>query len=82
MISVGAVVMFQRGTFLIGGERASILSTVEPLTGVVLGILVFQEKVTVGMGIGSVLVILACILITVSDRKKMKEAPCDAGCEK
>ena len=27
VISVGAVVMFQRGTFMIGGERASILST-------------------------------------------------------
>lgn len=73
VISVGAVVMFQRGTFLIGGERASILSTVEPLTGVFMGIIVFHEKVTVGMGIGSVLVILACILITVFDSKKAKK---------
>ena len=68
-ISVGAVALFQRGTFLIGGERASVLSTVEPLTGVVIGILVFREKITLGMGIGSVLVILACVLITLFDRK-------------
>jgi len=70
VISVGAVVMFQRGTFLIGGERASILSTVEPLTGVLMGIIVFQEKTTIGMGIGSALVIAACILITVFDKKR------------
>ena len=70
VISVGAVVMFQRGTFLIGGERASVLSTVEPLTGVLMGIVVFQEKTTLGMGVGSVLVIAACILITVFDKKR------------
>lgn len=70
VISVGAVVMFQKGTFLIGGERASILSTVEPLTGVVVGILVFHESVTPGMGIGSALVLLSCILITVFSNRK------------
>lgn len=72
VISVGAVVMFQRGTFLIGGERASILSTFEPLTGVIVGALVFQEKMSLGMIFGSALVILACILITVFDSKKEK----------
>lgn len=75
VISVGAVVMFQRGTFLIGGDRASVLSTVEPLTGVVMGIIVFQEKITPGMGIGAVLVISACILITIFDtRRKVSES--------
>lgn len=77
VINVGAVVIFQLGTFLIGGERASILSTVEPLTGIILGILVFDEKVSGGMGIGSVLVLLACIMITVFDtiekRRMMKK---------
>jgi drug/metabolite transporter (DMT)-like permease len=69
LINVGAVVMFQRGTLLIGGERASVLSTVEPLTGVLMGLIFFQEKVNLGMGIGTVLVILACVMITVFDRK-------------
>lgn len=73
VISVAAVVMFQRGTFLIGGERASILSTVEPLTGVVMGWLVFDENLSVGMGIGSALVIAACVLIAVFDSKDKKE---------
>ena len=61
VISVGAVVMF---------ERASILSTVEPLTGVLMGMVVFHEKTTLAMCIGSVLVISACILITVFDKKQ------------
>lgn len=69
VINVGAVVMFQKGTFLIGGERASVLSTVEPLTGVLMGIIAFQEKTTLGMGIGSVLVLAACVLIALCDRK-------------
>lgn len=70
IISVGAVVMFQRGALLLGGERASVLSTVEPLTGVVVGAIAFQEAVTPGTVIGSVFVIAACILITVFDRKE------------
>lgn len=72
-VNVGAAVMFQQGTFYIGGERASVLSTVEPLTGVVVGMLAFDEKVTVFTGIGSALVIVACVLIAAADRKK-KEA--------
>ena len=70
VISVGAVVMFQRGTFLVGGERASILSTVEPLTGVVVGAIAFHEAITPGTAVGSVLVIAASILIAVFDAKQ------------
>ena len=44
LINVVAVVMFQRGTLLIGGERASVLSTVEPLTGVVMGVIFFKRR--------------------------------------
>ena len=70
LISVGAVVLFQKGTFIIGGERASILSTVEPITGVVTGVLFLGEKMSVGMIIGSVIVVIASILIAVFDAKK------------
>ena len=69
VINVGAVVLFQRGTFLIGGEHASILSTVEPLTGVVIGVTVFQDKITVLGGIGAVLVMIACIWLGIADAK-------------
>ena len=69
VINIGAVVMFQKGTFIVGGESASILSTAEPLTGVLLGMWVFHEQVTPGMWVGSVLVIGACILIAIFDKK-------------
>ncbi len=72
VINVGAVVLFQRGTFLIGGERASILSTVEPLTGVIVGYFAFGEPISFMTGIGSALVIFASILIALFDGKKSK----------
>jgi len=73
VINVGAVVLFQQGTFLIGGERAAILSTVEPITGVIIGAVVFEEIIGTRTAVGSVLVILASILIAVFDMKKAKE---------
>lgn len=72
IVSACAMVLFQQGTFLIGGERASILSTFEPITGVVVGVLVFHEPVGPGMLIGTALVILASILIAVFDMRSGK----------
>ena len=71
VISVGAVVMFQKGAYLIGGERASILSTVEPITGMLVGIFILQDQEPyVGSMIGSVLVVAASVLIAVFDARK------------
>ena len=70
VVNGGAMVLFQQGTCLIGGERASILSTFEPITGVVVGILAFSEPVGPGMLIGTVLVVMASVLIAVFDMKK------------
>lgn len=72
VINVGAVVLFQQGAFLIGGERSSILSTVEPITSVVIGALFLEETVGGRTILGSVLVILASILIAVFDMKAEK----------
>ncbi len=66
-LNVGAVVLFQKGTFLIGGSRASILSTFEPITSVIAGTMIFKETLNPSSFIGTVLVILACVLIAVSD---------------
>ena len=69
IIGFGAVALFQRGTFLIGGERASVLSTVEPLTGVIVGAIVFAEQMTPFSFVGVVLVLVACVLIAMADNK-------------
>ena len=70
VINVCAVVMFQQGTFFIGGQKASILSTLEPITSIAVGALVFQEVIGLRTASGSILVILASILIARSDMKK------------
>ena len=72
-ISVGAVVLFQQGTFIIGGEKASILATAEPITSVIVGALIFNEILNLRTVFGTVLVILASILIAISDIRKQKE---------
>ncbi len=69
-VNVGAVVLFQGGTRIVGGERASILSTFEPITSVIVGAVVFDEVIGLRTGMGTVLVISASILITVFDMRK------------
>jgi len=65
-----AVVLFQLGTFMIGPQRAAVLSTLEPITSIVIGILVFREPVTFRVILGSGLVISASILISLLGGKK------------
>lgn len=72
-ITCGAVVLFQLGTFLIGGQQSSILSALEPITGVVIGAIVFHEALGVRSVLGSVLVVLSTILIGVYNFRKAKK---------
>jgi drug/metabolite transporter (DMT)-like permease len=69
-VTTGAVVLFQQSTFLIGGEKVSILSTLEPITSVVIGGIVFHEVIGPRVIIGTILVITASILIVVFGKKK------------
>jgi len=68
-VSVGAVVLFQKGTFLVGGQKSSILSTMEPITSIVVnafsGILPSVQS-----AIGALLVIAASVLIPIFDKKE------------
>lgn len=73
LITVGAVSLFQQSAFLIGSERTSILSTLEPITGVILGVIAFDEPLGAKALIGSVLVVTASILIAVFDATKKKQ---------
>ncbi len=72
LVTTGAVVLFQQGTFIIGGERSAILSTLEPITGVVVGVWLLGEKCKFNIILGSVLVLAASVIITVSDIKKQR----------
>lgn len=72
VVTTGAVVLFQQGTFIIGGERSAILSTLEPITGVVVGIWLLGEKCKLNIILGSVLVLAASVIITISDIKNQR----------
>ncbi len=71
-LNVVAIVLFQRGTFLIGGSRASILSTFEPITSILAGTVIFKEKLSAFTIIGTILVITASILIALYDIQSSK----------
>ena len=73
-VSVGAVVLFQEGTFLIGAQRAAILSTFEPITSIFFGILFLNETLTPRILLGSAITLLAGVLITVKGRKSGENA--------
>jgi drug/metabolite transporter (DMT)-like permease len=73
-VTCGAVVLFQQGTFLVGGQQASILSTLEPITSIVVGIVIFHEAASLRVIAGSVLVICASILIAVSGMKESRKS--------
>lgn len=69
LISIVACYLLQKSAFLIGSERTSILGTLEPITSVIIGVLVFQEPFGPRAWIGSGLVMMASILIAVCDIK-------------
>ena len=76
LINAVATVLFQQGTFIVGGQRASILSTMEPITGVVVGALLLNEFAGKSAGsiartvVGSILVVAATVMIALFDSKK------------
>lgn len=76
LINAVATVLFQQGTFIVGGQRASILGTMEPITGVVVGATLLGEFAGKSGGsivrtvIGSALVVAATVMIACFDAKK------------
>ena len=69
-VTVGAVFLFQQGTMIIGGEKSSVLSALEPITSVVIGIIVFGESCRLTVIIGAMLVIISSVLIASADLLK------------
>lgn len=72
LVTTGAVVLFQQSTFIIGGEKASILSTLEPITSVIIGGIIFNEPLGFRVLFGTALVVSASILIVLFDKKTKK----------
>lgn len=73
LVTTVAVVLFQRSVFLLGGEGASILSTLEPITSVVIGVVIFHEPFGIRVFLGTILVILASIITVIFSLMKGKK---------
>lgn len=67
--TVFALVLFQKGLFLCGEVKASLLSTFEPLTGIVIGLLIFDEILTAKECIGILCVLFSTIILVIPIRR-------------
>ena len=68
--TVFALVLFQRGLFLCGEVKASLLSTFEPLTGILIGVIAFHEMLTWRKTIGILSILGAAMLLVLPLKKK------------
>ncbi|MBQ9673079.1 MAG: EamA family transporter [Ruminococcus sp.] len=60
-----AIVLFQKGLSICGGVQASLLSTFEPLTSVVVGLTVFNENLTLNVFIGITLILSSTVILVI-----------------
>ena len=67
-VAVFGVSLFQVGVSLVGPQTTSILSTFEPITGIIIGILIFNEALSIRTGAGLASILIAVVLVTVFDK--------------
>ena len=68
--SIGAVTLFQLSIQLIGASSTAILSTLEPITSVVLGALILNEKLSLQKWVGCVLILTSVVGVTYLQTRK------------
>ena len=73
LITVIAVVAFQRGTAICGAQKASLLSTFEPLTSVVIGMLILGESLSGRTYLGIACILCSILLLIIEPAAKTAE---------
>lgn len=66
--TVIALMAFLKGVRIIGPSRAAIFSNLEPLVSLVLGYLILREKITLGMALGSGLIIISILILSMNKK--------------
>lgn len=66
--TVVALALFQRGVFLCGEVKASLLSTFEPVTSILIGCIVLDESMTWRIAFGILLILFAGALLVAPQR--------------
>lgn len=72
--SVLALTLTQVGLVRIGSSAASILMMFQPITSVVMGVLILNESISLMKGMGGILILTAVTLITLSTNRQTKPA--------
>ena len=67
-VTLGAVNLLNVGIQRIGSQSSGILSTLEPITSIILGVLIFNEVLNIEIVIGCALILTAVVLIVKFDR--------------
>ncbi|MDO4553572.1 MAG: DMT family transporter, partial [Lachnospiraceae bacterium] len=70
--TVIALVLFQKGIYLCGEIKASLLSAFEPITGVTLGIVLFHENIKYKEVLGISCILLAVLILVVQKNNDPK----------
>lgn len=70
MLTAAASLLYQQATKFAGAQDTAMLSTFEPLTSVLVGVLVFSEKLTVRNAAGIVCILLSVILLSMGGKKE------------
>lgn len=68
--TVLALTMFLKGIKIIGPSSAAILSTLEPIVSIVLGVLILKEQLSFSIVIGCVLILISVLILTVGQKEK------------
>lgn len=75
LVNGGAMMLFQRGTFIIGSSKAALISAMEPVTSLLVGAMFLSEHVGILAIVGSALLIGSSVAIAVLDKKKKSGCP-------
>ena len=67
-VTLGGVCLFQEGIKLIGSQSTAVLSTFEPITSILVGILIFNEGFNFRTILGFIFIIIATLLIAVFEK--------------
>lgn len=74
LTSIIAVIALQIGIKIIGPSTASILSTFEPIVGILLGVVILNESITIRSVLGCTFVILSVIILTLGEKRIQKQS--------
>lgn len=70
-ITLGGVCLFQNGIKIIGSQSSSILSTFEPITSILLGLLILNETLTFKTVLGIIFILVASLLVAVFENNQV-----------